>query len=613
MKSFACCLLLMLAACGNESKTLIILVSLDTTRADALGIAGARLPDGNSPTPVIDALARDGTYYEEAFSPVPLTLPAHVTMLSGLYPDRHGVRDNDTFKLPAAVKRTFRIVPEILRGQGYDTAAFVSAEPLERRHGLDAGFRVYDQPDRASARGGGQGFRERDALITTARAIEWLKGGTEPRRFLFLHFFEPHRPYELHEGGPKVAPGERGAYMGEVAHCDRAIGELLASLPDKGASAWVIVTGDHGEGLGDRGEATHGFLLHDSTLRVPLVIRPPVGTPRTVPRPARLADLAPTILDAAKVGLPAMDGKSLIREVESTFVDRAETLYGWHQFRYARLRAIRDSEYKLVEGGGREDLTKWRGTSTAQPDALIDSPLVRDRLRGELLRALLAPGSERGEEMASGAESFGPYIGSRAVGSAVEPTEDQNRSLPRVADRWNTVEDLEEARGALRSGNAPKALRLLKAHADERATNPALLFWTARAARESAAAEGLTVQERRDCLMEADGFFAELGERFHDPRGEESRLLVARDVFRVAGDRAGLKDLSKRATGLIAVGRGTALVFALRAYARSENGDMVGAESDLIAALAIDPEDPRIVEDLRVLRGKKPPQTPSAK
>lgn len=605
MKALALSLLLLLAGCGNESKTLIILVSLDTTRADALGIAGARLPNGNSPTPVIDGLAREGTHYVDAFTPVPLTLPAHVTMMSGLYPDRHGVRDNDSFRLPAATKRKFKTVAEILRAEGFDTAAFVSAEPLERRHGLDSGFRVYDQPDRATARGGGQGFRERDALLTTSRAIDWLKTSTADRRFVFLHFFEPHRPYEAHEGGPKVAEGDRGAYMGEVAHCDRALGELLASLPDKGASAWVIVTGDHGEGLGDHGEATHGFLLHDSTLRVPLVVRPPVGSTKLLPRSARLSDLAPTILEAAGVAPPPMDGTSLLRIETRPFVDRAETLYGWHQFRYARLRAIRDTEFKLVEGGGREDLTKWPHYRATQPEVLIDNATARDRLRAMLLRELLAPGRDYGEEMSSAADSFGPYFESRAVGSAVEPDEDQNRKLPSVADRWRTVEDLEEARGALRQGNAPKALRLLKSHADERSTNPALLFWTARAARESASAEGLHVDERRACLVEADGYFAELGERFGDRRGEESRLLVARDRYRLGSDRSALQDLVKRATGLVAAGQGTALVLALRAYARAESGDPAGAETDLVAALALDPEDPRIIEDLRVLRAKR--------
>lgn len=611
VRAWLAAVVLFSAGCAEPDPALVILVSLDTTRADAIGVFGAVLPDGSSPTPVIDALAREGTAFPEAFTPVPLTLPAHTSMMSGLYPDRHGIRDNDSFRVPPEAKRGYPLIAETLRKAGWDTGAFVSAEPLERRRGLDAGFRVYDQPDRATARGGGQGFRERDARTTTARAIEWLRAPSAASRFLFVHYFDPHRPYERHPGGPAVAPGDRGAYLGEVAYCDAALGTLLAALPDGGRSAWVVVTADHGEGLGDRGEATHGFFLHDSTLRVPLIVRPPAGRPRPPVQPARLVDIAPTILAIA--GLPPIpsDGTSLLDPPAAEWFDRAESLYGWHQFRYARLRASRSLEGKLIEEGAASSLVDWRRSPLSGPDVTLENRALADALRARLLAALLAPGRRSADELTQGSDAFGAYIGGRTVGSAIEPGESENATLPTVTSRLSTIEDLEEARAALRAGDGPKALRILGARADERSGNPALLFWTARAAREAAAASGLGPDEIRACLAQADTLFAELGERWGDPRGEESRLLVARDRHRLLGDRAALGELVRRANGIVASGRGTALVYALRAFAYAESGDLSQAESDLERALAADPEDPRIIEDLRSVRARKTPPPPS--
>ena len=263
-------LTLVLAACGQESsgpetspetikpprpvRPAILLVTLDTTRADSLGIETDRVD-----TPHLEALAERGVYFEQAYSVTPTTLPSHTSMLTGLYPADHLVRENGR-----VIDKKLELLPALLKGLGYDTAAFVSGFPLAGQFGLSRGFGHYDDAFVSDA-------DERTATGTTDLAIEWLKDKASPL-FMWVHYFDPHDPYQPPEPFLSQYPGE--PYLGEIAYMDQQVGRLITAFEEnnKGRPWKIIVVGDHGEGLGDHGEALHGNLLYQGTMRVPLVI-----------------------------------------------------------------------------------------------------------------------------------------------------------------------------------------------------------------------------------------------------------------------------------------------------------------------------------------------------
>jgi len=323
----------------------VLLITLDTLRPDALGWVA-----GRNQTPALDALAREGFRFPGAVAPVPLTLPSHSSLLTGLLPRHHGVRDNGQV-LPAAVPT----LAERLRQRGYATAGFVSGYPLRSLFGLDRGFDRYED----SLPLGAEGWRERPAPETTALALEWLRTAREPW-FLWVHYYDPHDPYTPPRAFWK--PGRRGTYDGEVAAVDHAIGSLRAGLGPAKGSLLTVMTADHGEALGEHGEATHGFFVYDSTLLVPLVfsfpgrVRP--GESRSA---ARLVDVAPTILDL--LGLPPLldtDGVSLAPTLAGRSQDLPaaylETRQPWIAYGWAPLKAIRFRNFKLIEAPRRDAL-----------------------------------------------------------------------------------------------------------------------------------------------------------------------------------------------------------------------------------------------------------------
>jgi choline-sulfatase len=291
-----------------------ILITLDTTRADALGCYGGQ-PDL---TPALDRLAAEGIRFTNARTVAPLTLPAHASMLTGLYPPRHSLRDNGLRALPQAAST----LAERCREAGMQTAAFVSAVVLDRAFGLDQGFEVYDQPARPRQQTEGH-FGERPAGETVAAALAWF-AARDPERpfFLWVHLYDPHVPYRPPAEFLQRAKGD--PYRGEIAYADREIGRLLEALRASGVlkESVVVVTADHGESLGEHGEPTHGAYCYDATLRVPLIVREPhhsSGSSRARAgevdeRLASVVDIAPTLLGALHLpGTPAdlLDGVRL--------------------------------------------------------------------------------------------------------------------------------------------------------------------------------------------------------------------------------------------------------------------------------------------------------------
>ncbi len=303
----------------------VVLVTIDTLRADHVGTYGA--PSGS--TPVLDDLAAEGLRFENAITPVPLTRPAHASLLTGLYPPEHGIRDN----LPAKLDSSIPTLATRTKAAGYHTAAFVGSFLLGRGSGFEAGFDVFG--DGSASSSGGTGDRvgasaERRAGEVAGEALQYLSTAPSPF-FLWVHFYDPHAPYD-----PPGAFAGKG-YAGEVGYVDSQVGRIVEGLRLRGVldSTLVVVTADHGEALGGHGEDEHGILVYEETLRVPLLVRGP-GFParRVVSEPVSLVDVPRIVLEG--VSTP---------ERESLYF---ESYYGNLHFGWAPLRGIREGSMKLI-------------------------------------------------------------------------------------------------------------------------------------------------------------------------------------------------------------------------------------------------------------------------
>jgi choline-sulfatase len=284
----------------------VILVTIDTTRADALGYAGNR----NVRTPFLDSLAARGIAFMNAHAHNVITLPSHVNILTGLYPFQHGVHENAGFVLDAK----YPTVATTLRTAGFATGAFVSAFPLDRRFGLSQGFDVYDDNY-----GKGQASvdfveQERRGDATLDAAMRWWSANAGRKRFLWVHLYDPHAPYAPPE--PFLSQYRSNEYLGEVAYVDSLLQQSLSPVLSADPNALVIVTADHGEALGDHGERTHGLFAYESTLKIPLLVAGAEAAHRIEKEYVRHVDIVPTILDATAVS-PArpLPGHSLLQKL----------------------------------------------------------------------------------------------------------------------------------------------------------------------------------------------------------------------------------------------------------------------------------------------------------
>lgn len=337
----------------------VVLVTIDTLRADALGFAG----NDAAETPWLDGLAADGWVFDRAHAHSVMTLPSHVNLLTGRLPYEHGVRDNAGFVLADSVPTA----AEAFAGAEFRTAAFVAAFPLDARYGLDRGFEVYDDfyPE-----GSTRGFAvaERSGEEVVAAAVSWWERQEGERRFLWAHLYEPHVPYE--PPAPFSARFADDPYLGEVAAADDYVGRLLQVVAPGGglSDALVVVTSDHGEGLGDHGEETHGLFAYESTLAVPLVLWAEALTPARIDAPVRHVDVLPTMLEAAGIevsAIPGLAGRSLWSgpddAVESDVADLTyfEALRPNLQRGWAPLRGLIAERKAGAEGDGGSRLLKY--------------------------------------------------------------------------------------------------------------------------------------------------------------------------------------------------------------------------------------------------------------
>lgn len=372
------------AAPGSARGYDVLLVTFDTARADAFGCYGA----GDASTPVVDRLAARGVRFERAVSPAPITLPSHSSLLTGLEPLAHGVRNNATFRLADG----HVTLAEEFQRAGYATAAFVGSFVLDERYGLAQGFARYDDEIGREAGDAEDGakeghFLQRSAQQVTDAAIAWLAEPRDAPFFLWVHYYDAHAPYEPPSGygpppagplDPFDAAVNRARYLGEISYADAQLGRLLAAIGDERLSRTLsIVTSDHGEGLGEHGEYTHTIFVYGATVAVPLVVSCPSLFERAQvvsDRIAGLVDVAPTILSLA--GLPPLarcDGIDLLGAKQPGRAVYGESLVPLYHHGWAPLHFLETLDDKLIRAPKpeyydlREDRAELRNRYASAP------------------------------------------------------------------------------------------------------------------------------------------------------------------------------------------------------------------------------------------------------
>ncbi len=384
------------ARAGDAAGYNVLLITVDTTRADRLGCYGY----AGAETPVLDGLAAGGVLFSDAVTCVPMTLPSHATILTGDYPPRHGVRDNGTFRL--APKRV--TLAERLKTAGYDTFAVLAAFVLDRRFGLDQGFDTYDDAITLKYREAGvrQASPQRPADAVVDSAIAWLDarstsagsgvdaGGDAKPFFMWVHLFDPHSPCLPPE--PFATRFAGRGYDGEVAFMDSQIGRLMESLRGRGLSdrTVTVVVGDHGEGLGDHGESTHSLLIYESTMHVPFILHAPgvlAGGNVVGDRVVSTADVVPTVLGllGLDIGADGCDGANLLKAIPADRVVYMETMAPELNHGWSALYASRRHADKYIESPSPEyfDLSSDPGEMNNLYDA-------RQRDAAEIAQLLVA-------------------------------------------------------------------------------------------------------------------------------------------------------------------------------------------------------------------------------
>lgn len=470
----------------REARSLL-LVTLDTTRADRLQPYGAE----NVATPALLQLAKEGVLFESASSVAPITLPAHTSILTGQYPFHHGVRNNGSHY----ASPDLTTLAEVLLGEGFRTAAFVSAAVLSRRYGLDQGFEIYDDDLSSGRERHPRMVPDRPADTTVAAARTWLDTiAASQRFFLWVHLYDPHAVYSP---PPPYRDRYRDRlYDGEIAYMDSQIGELLRHprlAPE--SRILVMAIGDHGESLGEHGEQTHGIFLYDATIRVPFLMRIPGGPPDLrIGSGVSQVDLVPTALELLGLGARQdLDGTSLVSLMEG-LGHRARELYSeahlpFYTYGWAKLRALSNGRFKVIEAPRpelfdlrrdplelsnvaatnqgvlhdlRRDLGEWVGEDDREARLELDVEAA-DQLRA--LGYLSAPSTARsdaerldpkdGIELHTGLEQARAFV----HGGLWEPAIRQLRAVL-TRDPHNLAAMAELAEALQRTGAADEAIRV---------------------------------------------------------------------------------------------------------------------------------------------------------
>ena len=563
---------------GAPPRWNLLLVTLDTTRADHLGSYG----DAGAHTPHFDALAEEGVRFDQAWTAAPITAPAHATLLTGRYPVAHGVRDNGLFALPPREVT----LAERLSAAGWVTGAAVGAFPLAARFGFDQGFAWYD--DRVGPRfgpspaGGRLFFDERPAGAVNEAALRWLEERARDPFFLWLHYYDPHQP--LAPPAPWNQLFAADPYAGEIAYADESFGTIVARLRELGVwdRTLVVVTADHGEGIGEHEEATHSLLLYEGTLRVPLIVRVPGGSKgRVVAEPVSTVDVTPTVLELLGVALPeGLHGVSLVPAMTGQAPPPgrglyAETLSPRLAHRWGELRAWREGSLKYIHGPRPElyDLAS---------DAAELAPLSNRRTDGARLRESLAEFLARESQGSAPADAIDAETRQRleALGYAAagiagtgEIVDELREGGVAPQDRARDVSSLSLAKALLLAGEPAAAQSPLDRLVADDPGNPRY--------REL----------RAEALLGVGDFAAALEDlevartAATSPRAEAALLLQLAAIERVRGDRAASESRIEASIALAP----SAAAERLRAQLALEAGEGGEMRAALERALSLEP------------------------
>jgi len=539
----------------------ILLVSIDTLRADHLAAYGYRA----GRTPRLDALARDGVVFEDVYSHCPLTLPAHASLFTGLLPPHHGVRDNLGF----ALDPSRRTLAARYHAAGVATGGAVSAYVLRRATGIGAGFDWFDDAIPIDITHRGLAEQQRDGAITVEAVSSWIEARGGQRFFAFLHLYEPHTPYT-----PPPAYRDLGhPYDGEIAYADELIGRLVDRLAARGIldRAIVAVTSDHGEGLGDHGEAEHGLFVYRESVRVPWILRLP-GRLRAGTRVSGVvaqADIAPTLLDLSGLEARGMDGISRRAAVAGTPVAArpvySETLFPHYHFGWSELLAATDERLRYIRAPRpelydvRDDPGEKRNLVASWPQAAAGLQTWVEAQAGGAPPAPAAVPLDLRERM----QALG-YLGSGPAPSALTgPAADPK-------DRVAAYEAFRAATGLRQEGRDAEAVAALE---KVLASDPGMLD-----AREVLGECLFHLGRTRDAIAALQAVLE------RDPERASAHLALAR-LYAIGGNRAEMERHAARAAGAE-----PGKAFEMLAEATLAARRMDDAEAFARRAVAADPE-----------------------
>ncbi|MEE8524702.1 MAG: sulfatase-like hydrolase/transferase [Thermoanaerobaculia bacterium] len=446
------------------------MITLDTLRADRLGCYGY----AEAETPHLDALAARGLRFEQAATVMPLTLPAHSSLMTGTYPAHHGVRDNGGFYLGDEA----RTLAEILHDAGYRTGGFVSAFVLDSRWGIAQGFEhFFDDFDLTEFDDAmGMDAIQRPGSVVVDQALGWLANEGPGPFFAWLHLYDPHTPYEAPEPYRSRFPATRsGAYDAEIAWTDSQVGRLLDALAAAGRldDTLVVVAGDHGEMLGEHGELTHGFFIYDAAMHIPLIVAGPGIPVAEIADQVRIIDVLPTVL--ARLGLQAPDAVQGVDLLPLAAGERlhlvaySESWFPRYHYGWSELSSIQDGRYKLIKAPRRElyDLTADPGEQVNLADRRADLAARMEGTLDRLLATVSSAAASRGpqpvdDETAERLQALG-YLGGSASAAVLD--DDRKRGDPK--DKIGLYNLLKEATAASAAGDLDVAVATVRRALDE--------------------------------------------------------------------------------------------------------------------------------------------------